>query len=74
MVPIAMATSYLPITAGGAGAREIVFASLYGAIGVPPEDAIAASLLLAMTYYVSAAPAGLIPVPGAETSPAEEAP
>lgn len=69
MIPVAMATAYLPITAGGAGARELVYAELYARVGVPAEDAVAASLLLAATYYASTMFAGIVPVPRA--APAE---
>lgn len=63
MVPIAMATSYIPITAGGAGAREAVFQELYSHVGVSFVDATAASLMLAATYYLVGAVGGLMRLP-----------
>jgi hypothetical protein len=72
IVPLAMATAYIPITVGGAGAREAVFQQLYGSVGVSLEDATAVSLLLMATYYVTAAIGGVLPIPGA--SPATRRP
>ncbi len=47
VVPLAAATTFLPITVGGAGAREAVFISLCARLfGFPAEDALAASLSL----------------------------
>lgn len=68
MVPLAMATSFIPITAGGAGAREAVFQSLYGHVGVSFEDATAASLMIAGTHYLVAAIGGLLRLPRASAS------
>lgn len=64
-VPLAMATSYIPITAGGAGAREAAFQELYSHVGVSFEDATAASLMLISTYYVVGAVGGLLRLPTA---------
>jgi uncharacterized membrane protein YbhN (UPF0104 family) len=69
MVPLAMATAYLPITAGGAGAREAVFQLLYGQVGVSFEDATAASLLLAATYYLCALVGGVLRLPADHRAP-----
>lgn len=69
-VPIAMATSYLPITAGGAGAREAVFQELYSHVGVSFEDATAASLMLISTYYLVGAIGGVLRLPSASAAPA----
>lgn len=44
-VPLAMATSFLPFLVGGTGAREMAFVALYGPLGMPEADALAASLL-----------------------------
>jgi uncharacterized membrane protein YbhN (UPF0104 family) len=63
MVPLAMATAYLPFTVGGAGAREAVFQALYVRVGVSLEDATAAGLLVAAAYYLSSGIGGLIPAP-----------
>jgi glycosyltransferase 2 family protein len=45
VVPLAAATTFLPITVGGAGAREAVYVTLCGRLfGMPEADALAASL------------------------------
>ena len=45
VVPLAAATTFLPITVGGAGAREAVYVALGGRLfGMLPADALAASL------------------------------
>jgi uncharacterized membrane protein YbhN (UPF0104 family) len=64
-VPIAMATQFLPITIGGAGAREMAFAVLYGAIGVAEADAVAASLVVFFAQLAIGAIGGLLPMPAA---------
>ena len=48
-IPLAMATAFLPFLVGGTGAREMAFVALYASVGVPAEDAIAASLLVYST-------------------------
>ncbi len=68
LVPIAMATAYIPITAGGAGAREAAFQELYSHVGVSFVDATAASLMLAATYYVVGAFGGLLRLPELSTN------
>lgn len=70
IVPLAMSTAYLPITAGGAGAREAAFQELYSHVGVSFEDATAASLMLAATYYVVGAIGGALKMPPAEPTDA----
>jgi hypothetical protein len=65
-VPIAMATAFIPITVGGAGAREEVFRALYGAVGVAGADAVATSLLVWATQMVVAAVGGALPLPASE--------
>lgn len=65
IVPLAMATAYIPITAGGAGAREAAFQELYSHVGVSLEDATAASLMLAATYYLVGALGGVLRLPSA---------
>lgn len=72
-VPIAMATSYIPITAGGAGAREAAFQELYSHVGVSFEDATAASLMLISTYYAIGAIGGLLRLPSASAVPTSSA-
>jgi uncharacterized membrane protein YbhN (UPF0104 family) len=73
LIPVAMATQMLPITVGGAGAREAAFVALYALVGVPSEAALAASLALFGTYLALAAIGAALPMPAAEddaTSPA----
>jgi uncharacterized membrane protein YbhN (UPF0104 family) len=48
-IPLAMATAFLPFLVGGTGAREMAFVALYASVGVPAEDAVAASLLVYST-------------------------
>lgn len=60
IVPLAAATVFLPITVGGAGAREAVFIALCGQLlAMPSGDALAASLLLWLTQLVCGAGGGL---------------
>jgi uncharacterized membrane protein YbhN (UPF0104 family) len=46
LVPLASAAAFFPLTPGGTGAREGAFVALFAAIGVAPEDALAASLVI----------------------------
>lgn len=69
IVPLAMSTAYLPITAGGAGAREAAFQELYSHVGVSFEDATAASLMLAAVYYVVGALGGVLRIPPSDAPP-----
>ncbi len=51
VVPLAAATTFLPITVGGAGAREAVYVTLCGQLfGMPEADALAASLGLWLAH------------------------
>ncbi len=60
IVPLAAATSFLPITVGGTGAREAVFILLCGQLlGMPSSDALAASLLVWLTTLLAGAIGGL---------------
>jgi uncharacterized membrane protein YbhN (UPF0104 family) len=60
VVPLAAATAFLPITVGGAGARETVYATLCGALfAMPATDAVAASLGLWFAHLAVGAIAGL---------------
>jgi uncharacterized membrane protein YbhN (UPF0104 family) len=63
IVPLAAATTFLPVTVGGAGAREAVFVAL-GArwLGMAEADALAASLALWAAHLVVAAAGGLAQV------------
>jgi glycosyltransferase 2 family protein len=53
VVPLAAATAFLPITVGGAGAREAVYVALCGSLlGMAKADALAASLGLWLAHLV----------------------
>lgn len=73
VVPLAMATAFLPFLVGGTGAREEVFARLYGPLGVAESDAVAASLLVWFTQIVVALVGGVLPLPSAGSPPAAPA-
>ena len=61
IVPLAAATTFLPITVGGAGAREAVFISLGASLfHMPKSDAVAASLALWLAHLVVGAIGGLL--------------
>lgn len=60
VVPLAAATTFLPITVGGAGAREAVYVALCGRLfGMPEAEALAASLGLWLAHLVVGAAGGL---------------
>jgi len=60
VVPLAAATTFLPITVGGAGAREAVYVALCGRLfGMPEADALAASLGLWLAHLAVGALGGL---------------
>jgi uncharacterized membrane protein YbhN (UPF0104 family) len=53
VVPLAAATAFLPITVGGAGAREAVYVALCGTLfAMPQADALAASLGLWLAHLI----------------------
>ncbi len=61
IVPLAAATTFLPITVGGAGAREAVYISLGASLFAMPEgDALAASLALWLAHLVNGAIGGAL--------------
>ena len=61
IVPLAAATTFLPITVGGAGAREAVYVALCGRLfGMPAADALAASLGLWLAHLVVGAAGGVL--------------
>jgi uncharacterized membrane protein YbhN (UPF0104 family) len=65
IVPLAAATTFLPITVGGAGAREAVYVTLGAALfEMPREDAFAASLALWLAHLVVGAGGGLLVLSG----------
>jgi uncharacterized membrane protein YbhN (UPF0104 family) len=60
VVPLAAATAFLPVTVGGAGAREAVYVALCGRLfGMPAGDALAASLALWLAHLAVGALGGL---------------
>jgi glycosyltransferase 2 family protein len=61
IVPLAAATTFLPITVGGAGAREAVYITLGASLfHMPESDAVAASLALWLAHLVVGAAGGLV--------------
>jgi glycosyltransferase 2 family protein len=61
IVPLAAATAFLPITVGGAGAREAVYVTLGASLfHMPRNDALAASLALWLAHLVCGAIGGLL--------------
>lgn len=60
VVPLAAATTFLPITVGGAGAREAVYVALCGRLfGMPEAEALAASLAFWLAHLIVGAAGGL---------------
>jgi glycosyltransferase 2 family protein len=60
IVPLAAATTFLPITVGGAGAREAVYVNLGARLfGMAKADALAASLALWLAHLLVGALGGL---------------
>lgn len=60
VVPLAAATAFLPITVGGAGAREAVYVALCGQLfGMPEAEALAASLALWLAHLIVGAAGGV---------------
>ena len=61
IVPLAAATTFLPITVGGAGAREAVYVTLGASLfHMPRADAVAASLALWLAHLVTGAVGGVL--------------
>jgi hypothetical protein len=61
IVPLAAATTFLPITVGGAGAREAVYITLGASLFQMPEsDAVAASLALWLAHLLVGAFGGVL--------------
>ena len=61
IVPLAAATAFLPITVGGAGAREAVYVTLGASLfHMPRADALAASLALWLAHLVVGAVGGFL--------------
>jgi glycosyltransferase 2 family protein len=65
IVPLAAATTFLPITVGGTGAREAVFITLCGELlGMSSNDALATSLLVWLTSLIVGAVGGVLQLVG----------
>lgn len=61
IVPLAAATTFLPITVGGAGAREAVYVTLGASLfAMARADALAASLALWLAHLIVAAVGGVL--------------
>jgi hypothetical protein len=60
IMPLILGSQYFPLTVGGAGVREVAFVTLYGLVGVPSHDALAASLVVAALQLISGAIGGLV--------------
>ncbi len=61
IVPLAAATTFLPITVGGAGAREAVYVTLGASLfHMPQADAVAASLALWLAHLSVGAVGGVL--------------
>ncbi|HSN25583.1 MAG TPA: lysylphosphatidylglycerol synthase transmembrane domain-containing protein, partial [Kofleriaceae bacterium] len=63
IVPLAAATTFLPITVGGAGAREAVYVTLGASLfHMARADALAASLALWLAHLVCGAVGGVLQI------------
>jgi hypothetical protein len=61
IIPLAAATTFIPMTVGGAGAREFVYVALGRILlHLNPEDALAASLALWLAHLAVGGIGGLI--------------
>lgn len=61
IVPLAAATTFLPITVGGAGAREAVYVTLGASLfHMARADALAASLALWLAHLINGAIGGVV--------------
>jgi glycosyltransferase 2 family protein len=69
IVPLAAATAFLPITVGGAGAREAVYVTLGASLfGMARADALAASLALWLAHLINGAIGGIVQVSSRRTT------
>jgi hypothetical protein len=59
VVPAVILTTYIPMTPGGLGQRELAFRYLFGLVGVAPDAAIATSLLMFAELMALSALGGL---------------
>jgi uncharacterized membrane protein YbhN (UPF0104 family) len=71
VVPLAAATAFLPITVGGAGAREAVYIALCGSLfGMAEHDAVVASLSLWFAHLIVGLAGGIAQLAVRKASPA----
>lgn len=71
VVPLAAATAFVPITVGGAGAREAVYIALCGTLfGMPEHDAVVASLALWFAHLIVGLAGGLAQLAARSSEPA----
>jgi uncharacterized membrane protein YbhN (UPF0104 family) len=60
IIPLIFGSQYFPLSVGGAGVREVAFVTLYGLVGVPSHDALAASVVVWGLQLISGAAGGLV--------------
>jgi uncharacterized membrane protein YbhN (UPF0104 family) len=58
--PLVTLASYFPFTIGGAGVREMALVGVYGFVGVPKAEALAAALTYTACIYVVAFTGGVL--------------
>jgi uncharacterized protein (TIRG00374 family) len=59
-VTLGLLVAGLPVSIGGWGVREGAFVVALGAVGVPPAEAIASSVLTGVAQFVAAVPGGVL--------------
>jgi uncharacterized membrane protein YbhN (UPF0104 family) len=60
VMPLILASQYFPLSVGGAGVREVAFVGLFGLVGVPRHDSLAASLVITALLFASSATGGVV--------------
>ncbi|MDD9965039.1 MAG: lysylphosphatidylglycerol synthase transmembrane domain-containing protein [Myxococcales bacterium] len=60
LVPLALASVYIPISVGGVGVVEVALVKLLALVAVPEGDALVIALMLRLCQWVVAAPGGLL--------------
>lgn len=60
LVPLALASAYLPISVGGLGVVEAALVQMLGMVGVPEGDAFVAAIMLRLCQWAVSAPGGLL--------------
>jgi uncharacterized membrane protein YbhN (UPF0104 family) len=60
IVPAVILVTYIPLTPGGLGQREAAFAHFFGAVGVPREASVTASLLFFAVMLAMSLLGGLV--------------